>query len=203
MTGVTVPSMEDYEALSARIDEAGSIAGPAGPAGAPGPAGPAGTITPFIWQKNTGNTSEQFSQMIIAGRINGVNQPIYFYAIYSIQLPEIFEGDLIEVDASFECTQDTGENVMVCRHIHICASATATSGGIEVSESACRNVTPGMHHDHIQDFGSIRGTPAMSNKFVNFIAYANHYELRGHAVKIEPDYGRMTVKVTRAAAMEN
>lgn len=152
---------------------------------------------PLVWHANSGPSSELRQTLVISG----LAQP-YQHVVYSVRLPVIQAGDIIKAWATFEVTHEFAENVMVCRGLRICASATATAG-TKISADSCRNVTPGMHHDSIQDFGSIVGTPGMSQMWLNFVAYANHYELPGAAVRVEPDYGRLFVEVTRKAAMEN
>lgn len=164
----------------------------------PDPSDPPEVIAiPLVWHANSGDNSERRTNL----PISGVPLPIVC-VVYSVQLPEIFDGDLIEAWGTFEVTNPYNYDMMVCRQL-IIGDANNSTTGVEVSEPACRNVTPGMHHDHTQDFGSIRGTAAMSGKWVIMTGYANNYNVTGHAAILEQDYGRLIVKVTRKVAMEN
>lgn len=147
-------------------------------------------IAAKIWHANSGNSSELVTQLP-EGAVKKV--------VFSIALPALAVGDLVEAHASFEVTNPYAFNIMVGRQLRIADAASAVNG-IELSEAATRNISPNMHHDHIQDFGSYVVTDAMVGRFVNFIAYTGSTAYSsGDAAVVEQDYGRLFVKVYPAA----
>lgn len=186
------PSQAEFNALEARLAAIEAVVNQPPPD--PNDFLPIG----LVWHQNSGNNSEKVTSL----PISGVQFPTY-HVVYSIQLPTIFAGDLIEAFATFEVTNPyPGLDIMICRVLRIGDAATSTTG-TEISEEAGQNVPYSVHHGTYPDFGSIRGVPSMSEKYVNFIACANIYGHAGKAVAVEQDYGRLIVKVTRAAALEN
>lgn len=147
-----------------------------------------------IWHSNSGNSSELVSTLP-AGAVKKV--------VYSIALPDLSPGDLVEAHATFEVTNPYSFNIMVGRQLRIANAASAVNG-IELSEAATRNISPNMHHDHIQDFGTFVATTAMAGRFVNFVAYSGSSAYSaGDAAIVEQDYGRMFVKVYPAAMVSS
>lgn len=178
---VLVPTLAEFQALQAQT---ALLTGGGG----------GSAFQPFIWYGNSGNLSEKVTHLPLTNAK---------YVVYSIKLPNCAEGDLIKVRATFEVTNPYNYNIMVGRGFIIAKTATAVTG-TEISEYATRNITPGMHHDHIQDFGSIRATAAMSGNYVNFVAYSGSSAAgSGHKAIVEQDYGRLEVERIRAWALEN
>lgn len=150
---------------------------------------PVAIVPTWIWFDNTGNQSERISELSLA-----TDKKV----VYSIPLPPLVEGDIIDAHATFEVTNDLGFNVMVGRQLVISSTPDGVSG-IEVSEAATRNVTPNMHHDHIQDFGSAVWNRREGAYFLNLVAYAGaslHEDSAG-ALRVEQDYGRLSVTIFR------
>ncbi len=143
----------------------------------------------WVWFDNTGSESERVSELAISMERR---------VVYTIQLPPLQEGDLIDARATFEVTNPTDFNVLVGRQLIISDTPDGISG-IELSEAAARNVTPDMHHDHIQDFGSMVWEGESGTFHLNLVAHAgaSSEEAVGETVTVEPDYGRLAVTIIR------
>lgn len=152
-------------------------------------------VEAFLWHANSGNAGELATSLPM---IPNATKRV----IYSIPLPDLAVGDLVQAWATFEVTNPYQFNVMVGRSLLIGATADAITG-TEISEPATRNITPGNHHDHIQDFGSYRAPIALTGKFLNLIAYAGSSQaVAGDEAVVEQDYGRLFVNIFDAAALK-
>lgn len=180
-----VPSQEDFNALLSRVEDLES--------GLPA----VGSVAPSIWHGNSGNSSELVDRLYLT-YTNG-----YLYkAIYTIPLPTLHPGDIVEMHGTFEITNPHKYNVMGARYLIIADNPTDTAG-IPVSEAAGRNVTPGMHHDTHQDFGTYVVTQEMSGKHAVMVGYAaSSAASSSNVVWVEQDYGRLFVKVYRNWCLE-
>lgn len=139
-----------------------------------------------IWWKNTGDFSEKRTTL----PVNSTK-----HVIYSVALPDLKAGDLIDVRATFEITNPYSFNVMVGRQL-ILGDGHLSVTGSEISEAATRNITPGMHHDHIQDFGTYLVPSDMTGKHITVVAWSGSSAANStHNVILEQDYGRLEVKV--------
>ena len=110
-------------------------------------------------------------------------------------------GDLIEVTGEFEVNTNEGgggANVGVWSQIILSIHSNgiaAASQSYEITEGNGRNCTPDMHHDTHVHAGALIA-PATGLYYVNLIAWAANTSATGF-VTVEPDYGHMSVKVTR------
>jgi hypothetical protein len=151
-------------------------------------------MTAFLWHANSGNLSEKVSKLYL-GFANAK-------VVFSLALPSLNAGDLIQAWASCEVTNDLKVNVMVARCLKLSTSPTGTFG-TEISEGAARNITPGNHHDVIQDFGSYQMTSGSYPLFLNFVVWADRTgRLATDFVKVAQDYGRLMVNAFDAAAVK-
>jgi len=179
---VIVPTQTEFEALQARVSMLENLQMPLTPTG------------PSIWHSNSGNGSELATQL----NIHTVQKEV----IYSVALPDLYGGDVVEAYGTFEVTNPYPYNIMVGRLIILADSPSATTG-IELSEAATRNISPNMHHDHIQDFAQYKVPQDVSGKYVNLISYsAASRSVSTSRAKVEQDYGRLFVKVYRVHIME-
>lgn len=179
---ITFPTQDDMADIVSRLEALEAGASPS-----------TGASMPKIWMAGSGDNSELVTQLP-KGAIHKV--------VYSIALPDLNAGDVIEAHATFEATNPYTYNMMVGRYL-LLATSDSSVIGTEISEAATRNITPGMHHDHIQDFGTFLVTDAMSGMFVNFVAYCDaQAATSGHAAVVEQDYGRLFVKVYPAALVD-
>jgi hypothetical protein len=154
-------------------------------------------VTAFLWNRNSGNFGEKVAQLPL-GTVGNVLRRV----IYSMALPPVNVGDLIQAWATFEASNETPQNVMVGRYLTLTTGPGVTTG-TDISEAATRNITPDMHHDHIQDFGSYRVSAARSGWWLNYIAYAGRNTVQpGEYVIVEQDYGRLMVNIYDAAVVK-
>lgn len=180
-----VPTQEEYAALLSRVEALESLPSGGGSGG------------PIMWHKNSGDNSELVPHLYLS-YANGYR----FEALYSIPLPDLHPGDLVDLRATFEVTNPHSYNCMCARYL-IIADNPKDVTGIMVSEAAGRNVTPNMHHDVHHDFGTLKVTEEMTGKHAVCVAYAASTKAGPtNAIFVEQDYGRLEAKVIRAAALE-
>lgn len=181
-----VLTIDDLTPILERLDALEAASGPVG--------------GPFWWHENSGSSSELVTTIPIT-----TGSPYTRKVIFSIALPDLAAGDLIEAKASMQVTTSYNYNCMIGSLLILTDSATSTSGLVaDISEAAGENFDMAVHHKKVADFGSYRVTTPLIGKYVNFIAYAaSTGALPGHALTVDLDYGRLIVDVIRAAALEN
>lgn len=151
----------------------------------------------MIWHKNSGNKSELTNRLYLS-----YSSGYRFEALYTIPLPTLYPGDLVEMHGTFEVTNPHKYNVMCARYLVITDNPKDIHG-IHVSEAAGRNVTRNMHHDVHQDFGTYKVTETMEGKHAVMVAYAASSRAGPtNVIWVEQDYGRMYAKVFRAGILE-
>lgn len=144
-----------------------------------------------LWYSNTGDNAEQVASLPLT-----TAQPFQFRVIYSIPAPEIFVGDLVRFTAMFEVTNPYTYNVMSARYTVIADSPTSTTG-IPLSEAAGQNVTPGMHHMLVPDYGGWIADQTLIGKYINVVGYAaSSAATSGAALVVEQGYGRAELTIT-------
>lgn len=155
---------------------------------------------PFIWHANSGNSSERVTFLPVPA----IGTNYQTRVIFSIQLPTIAVGDLLEAHSSFEVTNNSStQHVMVGRWMTLAPSSIATTG-IDISEAAVRNVSKSsMHHDVVADHASYVATMELTGKYLNLVAYSGAELARyNDVITVEQDYGRMFVTIIDAIAMK-
>jgi len=137
---------------------------------------------------NTGDNSELVTSLLLT---NG--SPYTGVVIFSQELQNVQEGEIIMVLCQFEATNDLGFNVMVASQV-ILADSPTTVQGIEITESRDFNISPAMHHGKIVEVGTISSPENYGTSYVNVIAYAASTKAStGNILKVEQDYGRLSV----------
>ncbi len=103
-------------------------------------------------------------------------------------------GEMLFVHGDVEVTNDLGYNVLLGTHLLLAASCSAVTGD-EISEANGSNVTPAMHHGTASRSGGLIVEPGNSHRYVVLVAWSGSTAAprRGAAIKVEQDYGRMTV----------
>jgi hypothetical protein len=137
---------------------------------------------------NSGNSSELINSLPVT-----TGTPYIMKVIYSQQLNNIKINEVIQTMCEYEVTNDLGFNVMIGTVILLADSPTATTG-IEITEANAFNVTPGMHHGVIVKVGSYDVTANYPSKYINVVGYAaGNAASSGDTIKVEQDYGRLSV----------
>lgn len=133
------------------------------------------------------------------------HNPYEFYTLYSLHLPDLLEGDIVDVSTQFEATNDLGFNVMFSHFVQIQSAETVWIGlksfpsdpFVVPCYPAGENITPGMHHGH----RSISGDyviPSDGDYWISVIVYAASSAAGyGDTLQIEQGYGGVSAKVTR------
>ena len=119
--------------------------------------------------------------------------PVY-YVLLLQQLNNVKAGDIIQVFARAEITNDLGYNVELQCSLKWTTSAGNTTGTNVTPESGY-NLTPDMHHGIVQ-MGAVFDVPADSSSMnMSFICYAGGGSSTGPTdkVRVEPNYGYMHI----------
>ena len=139
---------------------------------------------------NTGNNSELISQLPITNKEKYIKK-----VIFSQKIEDLSEGDVIEVLAEFEATNDLGYNVMLASGVVLCETAEQVRG-IEICENNGFNITPSMHHATTNKVGTFRCTKNISKGYINVIVYAASTKAKENdMLEINKDYGRLSVLI--------
>ena len=150
----------------------------------------------FIWHHNSGNMSEMVSSLPLT-------IPYQFRVLYSVALPDLKAGDLVEAYVTFEVSNNTTWNVVMCGRYISLADTISQTNGLRLSEAATMNVSLDMHHDIHHDFASWIVPNDMSGKRINAVIYAARTGEDGtQFLDVEQGYGRLFVKVTRKKVIE-
>lgn len=146
-----------------------------------------------IWYGETPTGGEQVLDMVATG-----GAPYNFYVLYSLPLPDIKTGDLIEAHAQWACTNENANEYMIGCMLIIGDSAidNSTGGAKQLSRPRTENLTKVMHHMRLNEHGSRRATANMTGKFVNVLGYCGRVGGAGATIRVEPNYGSVEVKVT-------
>lgn len=148
--------------------------------------------TPKIQLITTLENAEQWSSIAITK-----TYPWAYRVLYSVPLPDLYAGDVIDARVTYQLTNPYPFNVMSARFLAISDSPTnATLYTDLVSRPAGRNITDNMHHDIIHDFGTFRVPSFMSGKYLVLIVYAaSSASTSGQALQVNRNYGRLEVKI--------
>jgi hypothetical protein len=103
-------------------------------------------------------------------------------------------GEVLFVHGDVEVTNDLGYNVSFETHLLLTESCTAVTGH-EISEANGFNVTPAMHHGTASRSGGLVVESGNTHRHVALVAWSGSTAAprRGAALKVERDYGRLTV----------
>ena len=137
--------------------------------------------------------SGNFSELVASLPATDDDSPYAPEVIFSAEIARISEGDIIQVMAEFEVTNDLGYNCMIASQVVLADAATSTSG-TEITEANGFNITPGMHHGTTVRVGAYVASEDYTSVFVNVIGYAASSAAQpGDTLAVEPDYGRLTI----------
>ncbi|MGN6535907.1 MAG: hypothetical protein ACTHKQ_09300 [Mesorhizobium sp.] len=156
----------------------------------------AGPVT--IWHSS--DDAERNSDLPIVGP-NRCNE---YKIVYSVRLPPLRVGDLIEAHADFEVT-DPYSYVAMFGHFIVLGNSPDDVSGVRIGPAATRNMISGIHHDDYDQSASYVIKKAQKNKYVNVVAYSASMLApdEKQVAKIEQGYGMLSVDVIRGAAISN
>ena len=121
--------------------------------------------------------------------------PYRYTTLYSLRLPDLSEGDVVQAHCQFEVTNDLGVRVMLAhamlfhRRETIVTHGPPPSKGWVISEYAGENVTPAMHHGFRTLVGSLE-VPVDGDGWLSVVIYgASLVGRRGGRLSVEKGYG--------------
>lgn len=176
------------------------ILGAAGAARAAGGAPPRPDHRPRIDHYTTPAGAELVPAIRLA------HNPYRYTTLYSLKLPDLRAGDVVQAHCQFEATNDVGVPVMLAHAMlfhskeTIVAHGPPPAKGRVISEYAGENLTPAMHHGFRTLVGSL-AVPADGDGWVSVIVYAS--ELAGPPggkLGVQKGYGGLRAIVFRNAA---
>lgn len=137
---------------------------------------------------NSGNASEKIAKLPVPVSANERHKRV----IFSLAVPDLSSGDVLQVMSEFQVTNDLGFNVMCMTQI-ILADSEAAVSGTEITEANGRNVTPDAHHDSFPKVGSLTVTTT-GTRYVNVVAWcASSNATKGSSITVDADYGRLSI----------
>jgi hypothetical protein len=138
--------------------------------------------------------------------ITRVSKPPYrFTTLYSLKLPDLKIGDVVQAHSQFEVTNDLGFNVMIAHAMLVHGKETVVVEGDKpdgqvISEYAGENVTPDMHHAFRTLAGSFAAS-ADGDAWLSVLIYAASDSPKpGDEIKVERGYGGLRAIVFRNVA---
>lgn len=141
-----------------------------------------------VLHTNTGNASELVTELPLTR-----GGPFEKRVLFSQELTDVQQDEIIQVLCQFETTNDSGYNVMVASQVILTDDPSALTG-LEITEASGFNVTSNMHHGKTVEVGTIQSPEAFPTAYVNVIAYAaSTAAYEGEAIRVDQDYGRLSV----------
>lgn len=140
----------------------------------------------------TGNSAEHYNCILAPDKIDlDLAQ-----TIFSIKLENVKAGDVISFDAWAEATNLTPKPMMVAWFFVLADSPTNTVGQ-EITERRGYNISANMHHGVFGGSGNWKFKRDSGVLYINLVLYAASGERRltGESLRIERDYGEMSVVV--------
>lgn len=132
-------------------------------------------------------------------------QPFRFSTLYSVKVPALRAGDVVQAHAQFELTNDCGINVMlghamVVHHEETVIDHSDTRpGGDVICEYAVENITPGMHHGFRTLVGSF-SAERDGDHWLSVVIYAAASSAKdGDTLAVEKGYGGLRAIAYRQA----
>ena len=128
--------------------------------------------------------------------------PYRFTTLYSLKLPDLKIGDVVQAHSQFEITDDLGFNVMIAHAMLVHDKETIAIHGQRpegqvISEYAGENVTPDMHHGFRTLAGSFAAT-SDGDAWLSVVIYsASDSPKPGDVIKVERGYGGLRAIVVR------
>ena len=121
--------------------------------------------------------------------------PDTMVVVFSLRVDSLRAGDLLVAHGDVEVTNDCNYNVGLVTFMVLALSDTVvfrTSASM-IAFAAGFNVSPNMHHGLSSRSGSIIVTEDMPTARVNFVAYAQSSLLTCRGIRVERNYGQLTV----------
>lgn len=118
--------------------------------------------------------------------------------IYSVEVPNIRGGDVLDVDAGFEVTSELAINVMLGSYLLLCTNAgdvQGAAGSVELTDPRTENFHRDREH-HLDRVvtGRYLATTDLGTKRVNLVGYSgSQAAVGGETIVVEPGYGRVNV----------
>jgi hypothetical protein len=196
--GITMSKISRRAALAAAASGAG-VLGAAAAARAAGdaPAGREGR--PRIDHYTTPAGAELVPAVRLA------HNPYRYTTLYSLKLPDLRAGDVVQAHSQFEATNDLGVQVMLAHAMLFHPKETIINHGPPpakgrvISEYATENITPAMHHGFRTLVGSL-AVPADGDGWVSVVIYAADLAgPPGGKLGVEKGYGGLRAIVFRNA----
>jgi len=124
--------------------------------------------------------------------------PYTFQRVYRLDVPDVAVGDVVDVTAQFEVTNNLGFNVMLAHFLSV--NGTHDADMIAPAFAAGENVSPAMHHGYRSVKGSFEMTEDLHRRLngsstvpVSLYAYAASDASNGHqTIIVERGYGGLT-----------
>lgn len=145
---------------------------------------------PTVREHNSGDLSERVTSISVT---DGTTESVQRKVIFSIELPDLAMGEVLQAQADWQVTNDLGFDVMVQAQIVLGALASSTSG-FEITEANGGDVTPAVHHGKMVNVGSHTVTDN-SKRFLNLVARAQSTASTSasDSITVDADYGRLSV----------
>ena len=190
--------MSRRAALAAAASGAG-VLGATGAGQPPGEAPPRRDHRPRVDHYTTPAKAELVPAVRLAAN------PYRYTTLYSLKLPGLLKGDVVQAHCQFEATNDIGVRVMLAHAMlfhskeTIVAHGPPPSKGWIISEYAGENITPDMHHAFRTLVGSLE-VPVDGDGWLSVVIYASPLVARhGGKVELEKGYGGLRAIVFRNA----
>lgn len=119
-----------------------------------------------------------------------------FFAVHSVKTGPIATGDVLQVTADMEVTNDCGYNVGLGSFMVLAPTDSGVTRSPEttIAFAAVFNVTPDMHHGLVTRVGTLVASQDYpTGAYVNFVAYAQSSLLTCAGLHVERGYGQMFV----------
>lgn len=140
---------------------------------------------------------------LIGKLVLGTQKKYRFSTLYSLKLPELRKGDVVQAHAQFEVTNDLRVPVSIAHAMLVHAKKTIVkddptqSKDRRLCEYAGEWLTPEMHHGFRTLMGSFAAT-ADGDAWVSVVIYSvANEELAGRTLTVEKNYGGLRAIVFR------
>jgi hypothetical protein len=133
------------------------------------------------------------------------HNPYRFTTLYSLKLPDLRRGDVVQAHCQFEVTNDLGFDVMLSHAMLTHRKETVVVHGDQpegrlLCEYAGENITPNMHHG----FRTLMGSFSLEDDgdgWVSVLIYAASIAAKpGNKLSVEKNYGGLRAIVFRNVA---
>ena len=103
--------------------------------------------------------------------------PVYpgyqFCTVYSIRLPDISPGDILQLSAQCEVTNDSGLNIMEGHYIQL---RSTQSPSMRVTAACGTNIDPTRHHSVITASRNYIVPMALSDVYLELVIYSQGFD---------------------------